>query len=141
MGALGNHEEVVAARLTEMRIFGNGVLTFRAFDRVGGLGSRLQVLRVHGGHHETEPHSETCACLTGVLRGAFHRHGCLHLEKPVEVVEHGEFALVVDGLLDLLGRGDRSDVKAGELDAEEGESFSSTSVSPADIASYCPTAG
>ena len=95
----------MSAGRTEFRVCRNGILTIRALQGFSCLGSIFYDLRIHGRHHESETHAETGAGLTLILRCVLKGHGRFHLQEFIEIIENAEFALVVNGFLDLLEEG------------------------------------
>ncbi len=119
-GAPAEDDELVAAGRAEFCVGRHEPPTFGACH-VPGLAALPQVFRVEGRHHEPQAHSDACAGLGLRLGDLLEGHGGLHLEKLVHVVEDGQAALVVDGLLHLGGRRDGVDVEGLQAQSETAE--------------------
>ena len=101
----------------EVGINGNRMVTVRAFRQ--GLLRRFacpgKTPGKHGRHHKPHAHSDTRPRLALSFSRLFHGHGCLHLHKLVHIMDNIHAALVINGLLHLLGRGNGGDIELTEL--------------------------
>ena len=82
-----------------------------------------KILGKHGRHHQAHPGAHSHAGPPFGFRCLFHGHGGFHLHEFVHVIKDTHPAAVVNGLLDLRGRGDGTDVDMGQVDTKMPEIF------------------
>jgi hypothetical protein len=102
----------------------DGLLALGTGDSGGrGRFALLSRFGKHGGHHHAQTHTHAGAGFTTRFSGLFHGHGCFHLRQPVQVVEEGQAAFVINGLLYLDGGSNRIDIELLKVQTKPCEIF------------------
>jgi len=95
---------MVSTQRTETGVGRDTVPAFGASHRCWGLycPATTQALGEQGRHHHPQPHAHAGSGITLIIRRLFHGHGRLHLHKFIDIMDHIEPALVVNGVIEVM---------------------------------------